>query len=162
MERGGGTQSGHQSSSRRLVKGQDDLMEIAEEAPPNECGGFPMRGSPTKMGEASRWDLRTVQAQSGDGSCLVCLNIYDPVHPLCTRIARCLHCMGLYEITPVHYPLPSLLPHPCYSTFRTPSLRLVPLGSLSSRPTALFLRSYQRSSCSSFLHLFFDIFSFFM
>ena len=53
--RRGGTEDG-----RRLVKGQDDLMEGTEEAPPDECGCFPMRDLPAKVGQTSRWDLRTV------------------------------------------------------------------------------------------------------
>ena len=61
-------------------------------------------------------------------SCLVYLDIYDPVHPSYTRTGRYLHRMELYEITPAHYPLSPLLLHPYYSTFRDPSLRLVPMG----------------------------------
>jgi hypothetical protein len=35
----------------------NDLMEGTEKAPSDECGCFSMRGSLTKMGQTSRWDL---------------------------------------------------------------------------------------------------------
>ena len=47
-----GTQGG-----RRLVKGQDGIVEDTKKTSSDECGCFPMRGSLTKMGQTSRWDL---------------------------------------------------------------------------------------------------------
>jgi hypothetical protein len=40
-----------------LVKGQDDIMEDTEKTPSDEYGCFPMRRSPEKIGQTSRWDL---------------------------------------------------------------------------------------------------------
>jgi hypothetical protein len=46
--------------------GQDDHMEGVEESSPNECGCPPIGGSSVKVGQTSRWDLRTVQVLSRD------------------------------------------------------------------------------------------------
>ena len=90
--------------------------------------------------------------------CLVCLNIYNPVHPSCTRITRChkvLASCGIYEMTSAHYPLSCLLLHTYYSTFRDPCLRWVPSGVAGLAVSCPFLRPCLRSSSSIFIHLFF-------
>ena len=65
-------------------------------------------------------------------------------------------------ITPAHYPLSSLLLHPCYSAFRVPSLRLVPLGVARLAASFPFSDHSRRLSPSIFIHLFFIHLSFYL
>ncbi len=52
----GGSQDG-----RRLVKGQNHLMEVTEKSSPNERGRlFPCQTRLQKMGQVYRWDLISV------------------------------------------------------------------------------------------------------
>jgi len=41
---------GHKAVGK-WAKGQDDILEDTEKTPSNECGSFPMRGSPAEVGQ---------------------------------------------------------------------------------------------------------------